>query len=271
MLYQYKSVEKGNGGKKMDGGNPLSFANTLYRPPLNSSETERFFKLALGYSSMQNNSGGSASMGIGARINKLRWKAGQWVNSTTTYTDDTVDAQDTDTNDFALETLVANDGFIVGALDVFNVIDLDITTASTGTGVTRTLEYSLAGGTWAAMANSIVAPVTGGHWVAAETLIWWVSPFDWAVMEAGHGTGIPIGYYGVRIRATTPPGTTAGLAKAMSVAQARLVTQGLGSAVVANAQNLQGETQYECGADSIVGIIASGNTNNQWSFGVRVI
>ena len=50
--------------------------------------------MALGYFSLLNRSGGAASVGIGVRIPNHLWSAGQWVDATTTYTDDTTDAQD---------------------------------------------------------------------------------------------------------------------------------------------------------------------------------
>jgi hypothetical protein len=166
---------------------------------------------------LSNYSGSSASMGAGVRKTLTTWKAGQWVNATTTYTDDTTDAQDIGTNDFALETLTVNDGFIVMCQSEFNLIDLLITTAATGTGSAHDFAYSK-GGAWTTFAGAsmIVAPL-GTHWTAVETLIWWDIFPDWELTTGAEGTNIPAGYYAVRVRATTPPGTTAALAKSLSV------------------------------------------------------
>ncbi len=142
------------------------------------------------------------------------WAAGQ-VTAAGVYTADTADAQDADTNDFALETTTNGDGFLVSADVPFGVLSLDITTASvTGTPV-RVLEYWNGAWTTLPATQVIVGPVTSAHWVAAETLILFESPVDWVV--GGTGTNVPATRYNIRVRATTAPTGTAGLARRIYV------------------------------------------------------
>lgn len=201
--------------KQIDGGNPNSFSHVVARHD-RSDDTGSVYQIA--YAQLHNRSGGAAHVGLGVRLPLTAWKAGQWVDATTTYTDDTTDAQDVGANDFALETTTANDGFAVQAQQLFNALEIDIGTSSSGTGPVRVLEYSLAGGTWGSITNFILFAGSGAHYAAGTNhVIWWIPPADWAVLEAGHGTGFTTGLYGMRVRATTPPGTAAGLADSMSV------------------------------------------------------
>ena len=166
---------------------------------------------------IQNRSGGVAVVGIGTHFPAWEWVAGQWVNDTTTYTDDTTDAQDDDASDFAIETTTASDGHIVAADRPFNIIGYNIGTASVGAGPApvRDIMYSLADGTWTALPQVYVNPVTGAHWATGERAVIWSEPQDWDVLVAGHGTGVPLGKYGIRIRATTAP-SGAGLVAALA-------------------------------------------------------
>src|SRR5438552_125372 len=56
--------------------------------------------LELGYFSMHNRAGGAIFAGMAVRIPNQFWQAGQWTDATTTYTDDTADAQSAAGNDF---------------------------------------------------------------------------------------------------------------------------------------------------------------------------
>lgn len=256
--YSYNSIDRGV-ALLMDGGKPYSFDGVLWRPPgvaAYGSRLNEIYRFGLGFGFIHNRTGGAIQCGLGGRIHPNRWKAGQWVQSTTTFTDDTVDAQDSGATDFPLETLTANDGFLVASLDRFNALCLDIGTASTGTNPTRTLEYSLAGGTWQALSNMLVPPVTGGHWVVGEAVVLWNIPVDWAPLEAGHGTGVPIGMYGVRVRSTTPPGTQAAVANSMSVAEIILAIEGLADNNVYEISP-SGEHYLGGGYDSFVALLSS--------------
>jgi hypothetical protein len=153
------------------------------------------------------------------------WKAGQWVNATTTYTDDTTDFQDAGASDAALETLTNNDGFLVSSRVKFNALSINVGTASVGVPA-RVLEYSSGTSTWTAITNFISFAGSGAVYATGENVIVWVPPADWAVMAGGHGTGVNTGQYGIRIRATTASGT-AGVASTMSVHRIYFLTEGL--------------------------------------------
>jgi len=154
-------------------------------------------------------------VGMGVKIANRYWKMGQWTNASTTYTDDTADAQNQTTNDVALETTTNNDGFLVACATPFNAISLNVTTASGGGAAVRALDYSIASG-WSGTASLPVTQAAGPLSTGETVVAWHVWP-DWVPMTAVHGTNVPLGYYGVRIRATTAPTTTASLAQAMEV------------------------------------------------------
>jgi hypothetical protein len=155
---------------------------------------------------VQNRSGSTATIGWGGRLpaDSTLWKAGQYTASGTSYTDDTDDAQDSGATDFALTTTTNNDGFIVLCQIPFNILSIIVSaTVSTGSPIYE-VAYSVSGGTWTTLtlANLLVAPDFSA---AGENLLWWASPGDWAKTASGHATGIPTGYYGLRVRATTAP------------------------------------------------------------------
>ena len=207
----------------IDGGDPASNTHVLYSHSRSATGGAR---LQLAYFALQNRSGGAANVGIGVRLPLAIWKAGQWTDATTTYTDDTTDFQDAGTSDAALETTTNNDGFIVSSTKIFNALAINVGTASVGT-PTRTLEYSTGTSTWTAITNYISFAGSGANYATGESIIVWVPPANWAVMAAGHGTGVTVGHYGIRIRATTAPVTTAGVASTMSVHRMYFLTEGL--------------------------------------------
>jgi hypothetical protein len=176
---------------------------------------------------MENRSGSAAVIGWGGRLpnDSTLWKAGQWVDASTTFVDDTTDAQDTGTGDFALTTTTNDDGFIVLCQIPFNILSILLSQVTTGAPVYE-VSYSIAGGTWTALtlANLLVAPDFAT--TTGEKVIWWEKPGDWAVTEAGHGTDIPTGYYGLLVKATTAP------------SQAALATQMVPGVIVDSAKNV---------------------------------
>ena len=93
------------------------------------------------YIELQNRGASSTAVALVGFLPDAYWQAGQWVDSTTTYTDDTTDAQDAGTDDFPLETTTVSDGFILGASLPFGAISVDVTTAGNGTTPTHTFEY----------------------------------------------------------------------------------------------------------------------------------
>ncbi len=156
---------------------------------------------------VQNRSGSTAHVGWGGRLpaDSTLWKAGQWVDATTTFTDDTTDAQDSGSGDFALTTTTNSDGFIVFSQIPINILSLIVSQATTGSPIYE-VSYTKAS-TWGTitLANLLVAPALA----TGEQLLWWSNPLDLAVSVAGHGTGVPVGYYGYRVRATTAPSQAA--------------------------------------------------------------
>lgn len=268
MHNSWITVEKGL-PKLMDGGIPDSNANVLWVPPTGGLKT--IYQLEISFAQIQNRSGTTSPVGIGARIDRTRWRAGQ-ITGSTTYTDDTTDAQDSGANDFPLETLTDNSGFLVASVDEFNVIDLLIGTASNGGAAVRTLSYSGPGG-WTGITNALVMPVTAGNWAAAETLIWFYRPPDWTVMTVAlHGTGVPVGMKGIRVLSTTAPSTTAGVATSLSIAQAINAIEGLADNVIYSSPvGATGAHKFDCGADALVGIIGTANPQNLFLANVRCV
>lgn len=201
--------------KLCDGGNPNDFTFTTFRGPVQpfTNESEFYVQDAI----VENRSASTVHCGVGVRKLLGKWKAGQ-MSAADVYTDDTTDAQSAATGDFPLETLTANDGSAFFCTDQFNLLCFLIGTAAVGANWVRKLQYTIAGGTWQdAGANTMLVDVPAGALPATgELLLWWDIWPDWAPSEAGHGTGVPVGYYGVRWVATTTH-TTAAVASSMSV------------------------------------------------------
>lgn len=194
-----------NGGvpRNIDGGNPLSTAFCLFTHPRGETAGMTFQVASV---RIVNRSGSTQNCGWGVRVPINSWVAGQWTHGTTTYVDDTTDFQDGGVTDAPLETTTNGDGFLVAATMPFNALSYSGATAQAGSPV-RVLEYSVAGGSWSSVTTiAQSASILGG---GAESYVWWVMPTNWAVLEAGHGTDVPVGKYGLRQRATTAPSTAA--------------------------------------------------------------
>ena len=184
---------------------------------------------------IHNRSSATVNYGIGFRIANTAWVAGQYTHAGTTFTDDTTDAQDAGATDFALETLTDNDGFIVACKYPFNALSINIGTAGAGaTPSVHDMAYSnLAGTGWTTLTttNAFVAPVA--VWAAVSTPVIWVPPADWGNVAANGAApfdNIPVGYYAIRIRATTAnagAGLVAAVATAMEVWRLFDLTEGL--------------------------------------------
>ena len=188
---------------------------------------------SIAYAGLQNRSGSTVVVAVGGRLPNCYWGAGQWVDAAATpFTDDTTDAQSVATGDFPLETLVANDGFVVHSPYKFNAISILCSTASIGAVVVRALSYTNFAGTgWATPTNLLVQDAAATNYVvsttnATEQLVVWSDFADWSPTVDAGLSGIPGGRYAVRIQATTPP-TTAGVATCLGVCQLRLGTEGL--------------------------------------------
>lgn len=164
-----------------------------------------------------NSSGANASVGFGHFLPNAMWKAGFWDDSETlSYIDDTTDAQDAGTGDFAISTAgTNNDGYVIQALDKFNVVNLVISTAQNGAG---TAEYNYWNGSaWTSLPTISVPTVTSTGTVSLVFL----TPIDWAPLISADAPvatdGLTAGYYAIRVRYTTAPVTTAGLLTGISI------------------------------------------------------
>ena len=143
------------------------------------------------------------------------WAAGQWANGTTTYTDDTTDAQDADANDFAISSLTNNDGHLVGARSRFSEVAYTLGTAHAGGA--PVYEYIYWNGTaWTAL--TLTATPNFGT-TGLQTLGFQL-PTDW-VRQRPTGVTFPATFdgdrYWIRVRATTAPTTTAASATIVRV------------------------------------------------------
>ena len=212
--YSEWRVINSSSSKLIDGGDPNGTTFTLLN---HDRESGAALKAQLAYVRIMNRSGGNANLGFGVRLTKTSWKAGQWTHGSTTFTDDTTDFQSTATTDAPLETLVNGDGFLVQASTQFNAFSILGATASNGGSPVRVLEYSTASGVWTSLTVVTSFAAASANYSTGENLIWWTTPVDWAPMSGSHGTGVTAGLYGLRVRATTAPTITAGVATSISV------------------------------------------------------
>ena len=164
---------------------------------------------------IQNNTGSSAVVALVGFLPDSYWEAGQ-VNAAGALTLDTTDAQDGDTNDFALETTTQNDGHLIGADCKFGAISYDVTTAGVGTSPTHVFEY-WNGSAWAsvAAAGMLIDVPRSTDWAVGEQLVMFATPPDWA--KGGSGTGVNANRYNIRVRRTNATQTTAALARRIYV------------------------------------------------------
>lgn len=263
----YTDVERAN-GLLMDGGIPSGQNNVLWKPPLMNGVLHPC-GLNIAWAMIQFRGSGDPKVGIGGRLDRNSWRA-FGLTGAGVLSDDTVDAQDTDTSDFPLEIAADNgSGFMVASPYIFNVLDLLIGTASTGTAPVRVLEYSGPAG-WVAISSVLVAPVSGAHFTAAETLVWWTAPQDWTPMTvADHGAGVPVGWYGIRVRSTTVPGTIQASATSLSVGIIKTI-QSLGGGSVFGLVPGLAPLHIDAPCDALVGVSSIANDSNQFSAQVKM-
>lgn len=264
----YADVERSH-GLLMDGGIPDGYDKVLWCPGFQNG-SRIVTPIALAWARIQFRGSGTPEVGIGGRLDRSAWKA-YGLTGAGVLTDDTVDAQSSTTNDFPLEIAAdAGSGFMVASSHIFNVLDLLVTTASTGTNPTRVLEYSGPAG-WVGISNALVPPVTGAHFTAIEALVMWTPPQDWTPMTiALHGTGVPAGWYGIRVRATTIPGTLAAVAKSLSVARVKTLNDIPATAGVYEWQPSLAPLYINAPCDALVGVCSVGFDSNQFSALVKM-
>lgn len=182
--------------------------------------------------SLYNNHAAELRAFVGGEIPLASWGAGQWVDATPIFNDDTTDAQDADANDFALETTTNFDGFVAYADRPFNALLAEVTTPTVkGAALYASDLAFLNGSTWTAL-TQLSGPASGtGYIVTAndEILTVWKRPDAWAPSTGAGVSGIPGGKFAVRYRATVAPATTAGLAKRLRLFNLRYVEPAIAS------------------------------------------
>lgn len=224
------------------GTNQQTDVGLLWTPPsirmMNSSAgsiSTQIERNGLGFKEfiLHNRSGSTISVGIGGRLDNRYWIAGQWVEATTTFTDDTTDAQDAGANDFPLETTTDNGGFIIASPFKFGWVSINVGTAGVdGAGTTdRAVSFSNGAGTWTTMTTNmpIVDNFTSTNTIysAGENVFAWYPPPTWLPTVGGEATGLSKGLYALRIRTTDAPDTTAALASTIEVGMMPYLMEGI--------------------------------------------
>lgn len=180
--------------------------------------------IGMGNFALWNSSGGTITVGIGVRIPNVLWGAGQWVNAnTTSYTDDTADAQSAAGGGFAAETTTNNDGIAIHSRVPFNLVSFDVGTA--GDAATRVARYSnSAGNGWTDIGTNILADA----WTATGERIWFYhTPPDWGTTQNPDLAGVPGGRYALNLRATVAPAATAALMDSLSIYRMYFINEAL--------------------------------------------
>ncbi|MDF2457679.1 MAG: hypothetical protein K0S79_95 [Nitrospira sp.] len=265
----YNDIEAAH-GLLMDGGIPGAYNNVLWTPPL-LGESVMPCALDIAWAQLQYRGAGTPEVGIGGRLHSDYWRA-YTMTGAAVLADDTVDAQDAGANDFPMEVLNDdNSGFLIASPYKFNCLDiLAGATVSVGGAPVRILEYSGPAG-WVTLSNPLVGPVTGGHYVAGETLVFWTAPQNHQPMTVAlHGTGVPEGWYGVRVKATTAPTTTAGLATSISVAIVKAWKDIPATAGIYTLAPSATPLHIDAPCDALVGVCSVAHDANQWSALVKV-
>lgn len=211
-------------------------------------------QLVLAEVSLENNTGGAADVGFGWKLPNALWSAGQWVNASTTFTDDTTDAQDADAGDFAVTTTTNNDGFIIQADRPFNLIGITVSQAQAGSPV---YEYNY----WNGSAyTALTTKEVPGSYTVADQFIVFQAPHDWAV--GGSGTNVSQTKYTIRMRATTAP-STAVLATILWVGQLFRVKESLANATKFTFDLEATQIVVPAGAGLLPYFGGTANANNQ--------
>lgn len=179
---------------------------------------------------VHNRSGSDAIVGIGGRIAASLWRFYTWTDANyaagTVLTDETTDAQDSDTGDVNLDTVSTNnDGFAIGCDHPFNLASLMISQASTASTVWQVYYSKASAGTgfsnnFTEITNLMVAPSFGS---TGEQLIWFEPPTDWYQVKSdtaivnrhGRSDRTVLGYtapaqYLLVVKSTTAPNSARG-------------------------------------------------------------
>lgn len=242
----------------------------------------RLGQITVGGFSLHNRCGTTAAVGIGVRIPNGLWQAGQWVDATTTYTDDTTDAQDDGGSDFPLETLTDNDGIVIMSRVPFNAISIDVSVTSSSAAPVRAIRYStIVSGTsaWGGpIVNAYSSVATTGQYVITGTThanegVWAFNlPADFTAttgLDGVLGTGIRTGMYAMNLRATTAPTAVAGVADSISLYRLHFLTESLADNGVYEAFFGASEGAMLPEGDALVAFFETANAGNRFTTFVR--
>jgi len=229
----------------------------------------------LGYFTAQNRSGGTVIFGIGGRLANNLWRAGQWVDATPLYTDDTTDAQDVGGTDFPLETTTIDDGMVILSRVPFNAISIDVGTTSVHAGgVVRVARHSNAAGTgWTNLTTAdmfVFSASAAAYTAGTESLIIFAKPTPDIVWgrTSGMAGSVPDGYYAINVRATDAAETTAGVADTLGVYDLGFLIEN-----VTDNSNVTwdgaGNEMFFPGSDGLVAMFGTGNSGNRVTALVR--
>jgi len=213
---------------------------------------------------LNNRSGSAMTLGVAFKVSTTRWLAGQWTAAgNPEYTDDTTDAQDAGTNDFALFTTTNNDGFAVQCLDKFGIVGIDQTTASSGG--SPVFAYAYWNGSSYATLTTVEVPTYTAS--AGERTIAFVPPIDWAVNSGQAVTdGLTAGYYSIRVIATTAPSSAGGSAATLWVGRLYDFKANVSDTAVLNAIPEDSDRGIVLqGGESIIPYFGTANANNSVS------
>jgi hypothetical protein len=142
---------------------------------------------------------------LGFRIPLSLWIAGQLdASEDPEYVDDTTDAQDAGTNDFAL-TAGDGDGFIIQSFEKFNLIRIGISTAGSGGAIATPVTQYYNGSSWSTLTLISAIDYTN---VSSENYAYFEPPANWA-KGAGEDDGVDEEKYAIRVTFATGPSTDA--------------------------------------------------------------
>lgn len=272
---------------RLRGTNQQTDTGLLFQPPgyristypTGASSIARFPGLALGGFALHNRSGSTATaMAIGVRIPNSLWIAGQWTDATTTFTDDTTDAQSTTATDFPMETTTNNDGHIIACRVPFNAVSYNIATASSGGAAVRQPRFATAAGTTfdTTQANPFIQDGSSGTMNTGENLYVFAAPVTWG-KSVSLATGIRDGLYVMNMRATTAPTVTAAVASTIEIFRLYWMTENvadnsvLGDDLPGSEQTMAWDSVEGTYGDGLVALFSTANDSNRVTALVRGI
>lgn len=188
--------------------------------------------LRLGTAILLNASSSSSTLGLAKLVPDSQWIAGQWTNSTTTVVDNTANAQSAAVDTFNLFTTTASSGFVVQCADPFDLLSVDVTTATVGG--TPAFQNSFWGvpllGTGTTGWQAVTGDTEPTYTSTGEKIVNLPIPINHMVaLAATDFTGARANWYAVRVRATTAPSTSGGKAARLYVGKKLYQQSGVAS------------------------------------------